>query len=81
MKMESRYFTENNKDDFKEKCKNILEKSIDMEELNMKRLEMDLEDLKKNLKELKDRLGQIDSEIDELWFDSYENVVWKGIDL
>lgn len=66
MKMESRYFTENNKEEFKEKCKNTLEKSIDKEELNMKRLKIALEDTEKNLKELKDRLGQIDSEIDEL---------------
>lgn len=66
MKMESRYFAENNKDDFKQKCKNTLENSIDKEELNMKRLKMALEDSEKNLKELKDRLGQIDSEIDEL---------------
>lgn len=66
MKMESRYFTENNKEEFKEKCKNTLEKSIDREALNMKRLKIALEDVEKNLKELKDRLGQIDSEIDEL---------------
>ncbi len=66
MKMESRYFAENNKEEFKQKCKNTIEKSIDKEELNMKRLKIALEDAEKNLKELKDRLGKIDSEIDEL---------------
>lgn len=66
MIMESRYFTENNKDDFKRICKNTIEKSISMEELNMKRLEMALEDSRKTLKTLKDRFNQIDSEIDEL---------------
>lgn len=66
MKMESRFFAENNKEEFKQKCKNTIEKSIDEEELNMKRLKMALEDTEKNLKELKGRLYQIDSEIDEL---------------
>lgn len=66
MKMESRYFAENNKDEFKQKCKNTIEKSISSEELNIKRLKIALEDAEKNLKELKGRLCQIDSEIDEL---------------
>ena len=63
MQMENRCFTEYNKDDFEEVCKNLLEKAIAMEELNNKRLEMALEDSKKNLETLKNRLAQIDSEI------------------
>ena len=66
MIMESRYFSENNKDDFKEKCKNTLEKSISSEELNNERLRMALADSNNKLKMLKDRFNQIDSEIDEL---------------
>ena len=66
MIMENRYFTENNKDDFKRICKNNIKKSIDTEELNMERLEMALKDSRKKLKMLKDRFNQIDSEIDEL---------------
>lgn len=66
MQMENRCFTEYNKDDFEEVCKNLLEKAIAMEELNNKRLIVALEDSKNNLKKLKDRLAQIDSEIREL---------------
>lgn len=63
MQMENRCFTEYNKDDFEEVCKDLIRKSISMEELNMKRLEMALDDSKKNLETLKNRLDQIDSEI------------------
>lgn len=63
MQMENRCFTEYNKDDFEEVCKNLIQKSISMEELNMKRLEMALNDSKNNLQKLKNRLAQIDSEI------------------
>lgn len=63
MQMENRCFTEYNKDDFEEVCKDLINRSISMEELNNKRLEMALEDSKKNLKKLKDRLDKIDSEI------------------
>ena len=66
MQMESRCFTEYNKDDFEEVCKNLLEKAIAMEELNNKRLIVALEDSKKNLETLKNRLDQIDSEIQGL---------------
>ena len=63
MQMENRCFTEYNKDDFEEVCKNLLEKAIAMEELNNERLKMALEDSEKNLETLKNRLAQIDSEI------------------
>lgn len=63
MQMENCCFTEYNKDDFEEVCKDLIRKSISMEELNMKRLEMALDDSKKNLETLKNRLDQIDSEI------------------
>ena len=63
MQMENRCFTEYNKDDFEEVCKELIRKSIAMEELNNERLKMALEDSEKNLETLKDRLGQIDSEI------------------
>lgn len=63
MQMENRCFTEYNKDDFEEVCKDLIRKSISMEELNMKRLEMALDNSKKNLETLKNRLDQIDSEI------------------
>lgn len=66
MQMENRCFTEYNKDDFEEVCKDLINRSISMEELNNKRLEMALEDSKKNLEKLKNRLAQIDSEIREL---------------
>lgn len=66
MQMENRCFTEYNKDDFEEVCKDLINRSISMEELNNKRLEMALEDSKKNLETLKNRLAQIESEIDEL---------------
>lgn len=66
MQMENRCFTEYNKDDFQEVCKELINRSISMEELNNKRLEMALEDSKKNLETLKNRLAQIDSEIREL---------------
>lgn len=63
MQMENRCFTEYNKDDFEAVCKDLINRSISMEELNNKRLEMALEDSKKNLETLKNRLAQIDSEI------------------
>ena len=63
MQMENRCFTEYNKDDFVEVCKELIQKSMSMEELNMKRLEMALDDSKKNLKVLQNRLDKIDSEI------------------
>lgn len=66
MQMEDRYFTEHNKDDFEEVCKNLIEKSINMEELNNKRLVVALEDSKRNLEVLKNRLDQIESEIQGL---------------
>lgn len=66
MQMENRCFTEYNKDDFQEVCKELIQKSMSMEELNMKRLEMALDDSKNNLQKLKNRFDQIESEIDEL---------------
>lgn len=66
MQMENRCFTEYNKDDFEEVCKNLLEKAIAMEELNNKRLKMALEDSKNNLQKLKNRFDQIESEIQGL---------------
>lgn len=66
MQMENRCFTEYNKDDFEEVCKELIRKSIAMEELNNERLKMALEDSNKNLETLKNRLNQIDSEIQGL---------------
>lgn len=66
MQMEDRCFTEYNKDDFEEICKNLLEKAIAMEELNNERLKMALDDSKNNLQKLKDRFDQIESEIQGL---------------
>ena len=66
MQMENRCFTEYNKDDFEEVCKDLIKRSIDMEELNNKRLKVALEDSKKNLEALKDRFNQIESEIQGL---------------
>lgn len=63
MQMENRCFTEYNKDDFEEVCKDLIQKSISMEELNMKRLKMALDDSEKKLEMLNNRLDGIDSEI------------------
>lgn len=66
MRLENHCFTEYNKDDLVETCKNLLKKAITDEEENIKHLEKLLEDSRKNVEVLKDRLGQIDSEIAKL---------------
>lgn len=66
MRLENHCFTEYNKDDLVEACKNVLEKAITDEEADIERLEKLLEDSKKNVEVLKNRLGQIDSEIEKL---------------
>lgn len=63
MQMESHYFTKYNKDDFENVCKNAIEKSISMEELNVRRLEIALKDSQKKLEVLKNRLDKIGPEI------------------
>lgn len=63
MQMESHYFTKYNKDDFENVCKNAIEKSISMEELNVRRLEIALKDSRKKLEVLKNRLDKIGPEI------------------
>lgn len=66
MRLENHCFTEHNKDDLVEACKNVLEKAIANEEADIERLEKLLEDSKKNVEVLKDRLARIDSEIEKL---------------
>lgn len=66
MRLENHCFTEHNKDDLVEICKNLLGKAITDEEENIEHLEMLLKDSKKKLEVLKNRLGQIDSEIEKL---------------
>lgn len=66
MRLENHCFTEHNKDDLVEVCKNLLGKAITDEEENIEHLEMLLKDSKKKLEVLKNRLGQIDSEIEKL---------------
>lgn len=66
MRLENHCFTEHNKDDLVEVCKNLLGKVITDEEENIEHLEMLLKDSKKKLEVLNHRLGQIDSEIEKL---------------
>lgn len=66
MRLENHCFTEHNKDDLVEVCKNLLGKAITDEEENIEHLEMLLKDSKKKLEVLNHRLGQIDSEIEKL---------------
>lgn len=66
MRLENHCFTEYNKDDLVEACKNVLEKAIANEEVDIERLEKLLEDSKKNVEVLKNRLARIDSEIEKL---------------
>lgn len=66
MRLENHCFTEHNKDDLVEVCKNLLGKAITNEEENIEHLEMLLKDSKMKLEVLKNRLGQIDSEIEKL---------------
>lgn len=66
MRLENHCFTEHNKDDLVETCKNLLGKAIANEEENIEHLRMLLKDSETKLEVLKNRLGQIDSEIEEL---------------
>lgn len=66
MRLENHCFTEHNKDDLVEACKNVLEKAITNEEADIERLEKLLEDSRKNVEVLKNRLARIDSEIEKL---------------
>lgn len=66
MRLENHCFTEYNKDDLVETCKNVLGKAITNEEENIEHLKMLLKDSEKKLEVLKDRLDRIDSEIEEL---------------
>lgn len=66
MRLENHCFTEHNKDELVEACKNVLEKAIATEEADIERLEKLLEDSKKNVEVLKNRLARIDSEIEKL---------------
>lgn len=66
MRLENHCFTEHNKDELVEACKNVLEKAIANEEVDIERLEKLLEDSKKNVEVLKNRLARIDSEIEKL---------------
>lgn len=66
MRLENHCFTEHNKDDLVEVCKNLLGKAITDEEENIEHLEMLLENSRKKLEVLNHRLGQIDSEIEKL---------------
>lgn len=66
MRLENHCFTEYNKDELVETCKNVLEKAIANEEADIERLEKLLEDSKKNVEVLKNRLARIDSEIEKL---------------
>lgn len=66
MRLENHCFTEHNKDDLVEVCKNLLGKAITDEEENIEHLKMLLKDSEKKLEVLNHRLGQIDSEIEKL---------------
>ena len=66
MRLENHCFTEHNKDELVETCKNLLEKAIATEEENIEHLKMLLKDSEKKLEVLNHRLGQIDSEIEQL---------------
>lgn len=66
MRLENHCFTEHNKDDLVETCKNVLEKAIATEEENIEHLKMLLKDSEQKLEVLNNRLGQIDSEIEKL---------------
>lgn len=66
MRLENHCFTEHNKDDLVEVCKNLLGKAITDEEENIEHLKMLLENSRKKLEVLNHRLGQIDSEIEKL---------------
>ena len=66
MRLENHCFTEYNKDDLVETCKNVLGKAIANEEENIEHLKMLLKDSEKKLEVLNHRLGQIDSEIEKL---------------
>lgn len=66
MRLENHCFTEYNKDELVKACKNVLEKAIANEEVDIERLEKLLEDSKKNVEVLKNRLARIDSEIEKL---------------
>lgn len=66
MRLENHCFTEHNKDDLVETCKNLLGKAIADEEENIEHLKMLLKDSEKKLEVLNHRLGQIDSEIEKL---------------
>lgn len=66
IRLENHCFTEHNKDDLVETCKNLLGKAIADEEENIEHLKMLLKDSEKKLEVLNYRLGQIDSEIEKL---------------
>lgn len=66
MRLENHCFTEHNKDDLVEVCKNLLGKAIANEEENIEHLKMLLKDSETKLEVLKNRLDRIDSEIEEL---------------
>lgn len=66
MRLENHCFTEHNKDDLVETCKNLLGKAIANEEENIEHLKMLLKDSETKLEVLNHRLGQIDSEIEQL---------------
>lgn len=66
MRLENHCFTEYNKDDLVEACKNVLDKAITTEEENIEHLKMLLKDSEQKLEVLKNRLNRIDSEIEEL---------------
>lgn len=66
MRLENHCFTEHNKDDLVEACKNVLDKAIATEEENIEHLKMLLKDSEQKLEVLKNRLDRIDSEIEEL---------------
>lgn len=66
MRLENHCFTEHNKDNLVEACKNVLNKAIADEEENIEHLKMLLKDSETKLEVLKNRLGQIDSEIEKL---------------
>ena len=66
MRLENHCFTEYNKDDLVETCKDLLGKAIANEKENIEHLRMLLKDSEKKLEVLKNRLGQIDSEIKKL---------------
>lgn len=66
MRLENHCFTEYNKDDLVEVCKNLLKKAIANEEENIEHLKMLLKDSEKKLEVLNHRLDRIDSEIEKL---------------